>query len=98
VIVDAAGDGSQQARLSAAHATNGGPVGHDGDEPDDGAHCPYGRPGGERWLADSADPAGGGAMALTILLSVARRANTDLEILRAMARRERAKPNAARAI
>jgi hypothetical protein len=39
-----------------------------------------------------------GAMALTVLMSVARRANTDLEILRAMARGERAKPNATRAI
>jgi len=39
-----------------------------------------------------------GAMALTILMSVARKANTDLEVLRAMARVERAKPNATRAI
>jgi hypothetical protein len=39
-----------------------------------------------------------GAMALTVLMSVARRANGDLEILRAMARQERAKPNATRAI
>jgi hypothetical protein len=39
-----------------------------------------------------------GAMALTILMSVARRANTDLEVLRAMARAERATPNATRAI
>jgi len=38
------------------------------------------------------------AMALTVLMSVARRANGDLEVLRAMARAERAKPNATRAI
>jgi len=39
-----------------------------------------------------------GAMALTVLMSVARRANSDLEVLRAMARAERAKPDAVRAI
>ena len=39
-----------------------------------------------------------GAMALTVLLSVARKMNTDLEIIRVMARAERAKPDAARAI
>jgi hypothetical protein len=39
-----------------------------------------------------------GAMALTVLMSVARRANSDLEVLRAMARAERATPNATRAI
>jgi Mycothiol maleylpyruvate isomerase N-terminal domain len=39
-----------------------------------------------------------GAMALTVLLSVARKMNTDLEVIRVMARAERAKPDAARAI
>ena len=39
-----------------------------------------------------------GAMALTVLTSVARRMNTDLEVIRVMARAERAKPDAARAI
>jgi hypothetical protein len=39
-----------------------------------------------------------GAMALTVLLSIARKMNTDLEVIRAMARVERAKPDAARAI
>lgn len=38
-----------------------------------------------------------GAMALTVLLSVARRMNGDLDLLRIMARSERAKPDAARA-
>jgi hypothetical protein len=38
------------------------------------------------------------AMALTVLLSVARKMNTDLEVIRVMARAERAKPDAARAI
>lgn len=38
------------------------------------------------------------AMALTVLVSVARKVNTDLELIRAMARAERAKPDAARAI
>ena len=38
------------------------------------------------------------AMALTVLLSVARKSNTDLEVIRVMARAERAKPDAARAI
>jgi len=39
-----------------------------------------------------------GAMALTVLVSVARRMNTDLEVIRVMARAERAKPDGARAI
>ena len=39
-----------------------------------------------------------GAMALTVLVSIARKMNTDLEVIRAMARVERAKPDAARAI
>jgi hypothetical protein len=38
------------------------------------------------------------AMALTVLVSVSRKVNTDLELIRAMARAERAKPDAARAI
>jgi hypothetical protein len=38
------------------------------------------------------------AMALTMLVSVARKTNTDLEVIRAMARAERAKPDGARAI
>jgi hypothetical protein len=38
------------------------------------------------------------AMALSVLVSVARKMNTDLELIRVMARAERAKPDAARAI
>jgi Mycothiol maleylpyruvate isomerase N-terminal domain len=38
------------------------------------------------------------AMALTVLVSVSRKINTDLELIRVMARGERAKPDAARAI
>jgi hypothetical protein len=38
------------------------------------------------------------AMALTVLVSVSRKINTDLELIRVMARAERAKPDAARAI
>ncbi|WP_166903455.1 maleylpyruvate isomerase N-terminal domain-containing protein [Mycobacterium sp. DL440] len=38
------------------------------------------------------------AMALTVLVSVSRKVNTDLELIRVMARAERAKPDAARAI
>jgi hypothetical protein len=39
-----------------------------------------------------------GAMVMTVLVSVARKMNTDLELMRAMARVERAKPDAARAL
>jgi hypothetical protein len=38
------------------------------------------------------------SMALSVLVSVARRMNTDLELIRAMARVERARPDAARAL
>lgn len=38
------------------------------------------------------------AMALTVLTSVSRKVNSDLELIRVMARAERAKPGAARAI
>jgi hypothetical protein len=41
---------------------------------------------------------GAAAMALTVLVSVARKTNSDLEVIRAMARAERAKPDGARAI
>jgi hypothetical protein len=39
-----------------------------------------------------------GAMAVTVLASIARRMNGDLELIRAMARVERARPDAARAL
>jgi hypothetical protein len=38
------------------------------------------------------------AMALTVLVSVSRKVNTDLELIRALARSERADPTRVRAI